>query len=289
MAASSPSRNIRSADRARLLACAAPAGVVFLAFWLLPMARLALLPASKGWETYFIVLTSPRYLTSLSQTVLLSLVVTVISLAVSAAVGLYLGHAGSVSQSPRRAWHRALLAVLTLPLSFPGVVIGFFIILLGGRQGLLVLLGQALTGQGRAFAYGLGGLVMAYVYFSLPRCIAAYTAAVEGLDHSLEEAARSLGAGFYPVLRDVWLPALWPTTVASGAIVFATSMGAFGTAFTLSTRFEVLPVTIYDEFTNYASFALAASLSLSLGLVTWGALMLARLCSGRNTHVAGMP
>lgn len=279
----------RPAHRARLVACAAPAGVVFLTFWLLPMARLALLPASRGWETYFAVLTSPRYLTSLSQTVVLSVLVTVISLAVAAAVGLYLGNSGNTARGSRRPWTRALLAVLTLPLSFPGVVIGFFIILLGGRQGLLVLLGQALTGQGRAFAYGLTGLVMAYVYFSLPRCIAAYTAAVEGLDHSLEEAARSLGAGFFQVLRDVWLPALWPTTVACGAIVFATSMGAFGTAFTLSSRFEVLPVTIYDEFTNYANFALAASLSLSLGLATWGALMLARLCGGRKASAAGMP
>ena len=49
-------------------------------------------------------------------------------------------------------------------------------------------------------------------------------------------------------------------------------MGAFGTAFTLASKFEVVPITIYNEFTNYANFALAASLSIALGLVTWAVL-----------------
>jgi hypothetical protein len=36
----------------------------------------------------------------------------------------------------------------------------------------------------------------------------------------------------------------------------------------------VLPITLYNEFTNYANFALAASLSMALGLLTWGVLRL---------------
>ena len=49
-----------------LLACIAPAAVVFAAFWLLPMVQLVLLPASKGWATYFVVLT--ERLTSIAET-----------------------------------------------------------------------------------------------------------------------------------------------------------------------------------------------------------------------------
>jgi putative spermidine/putrescine transport system permease protein len=92
----------------------------------------------------------------------------------------------------------------------------------------------------------------------------------------LEDAARSLGAARIAIARDVWLPALTPTALACGAILFATAMGAFGTAFTLSSRYEVLPITIYNEFTNYANLALAASLSLALGLITWLVLFVAR-------------
>jgi putative spermidine/putrescine transport system permease protein len=106
------------------------------------------------------------------------------------------------------------------------------------------------------------------------------------MDAQLEEAARSLGASRWQVARDVWLPELAPTTMACGAIIFATCMGAFGTAFTLASKFEVLPITIYNEFTNYANFALAASLSITLGLITWLVLFVTRQFTSGKSGVA---
>lgn len=250
-------------------ACLAPAAACFAAFWLLPMVRLVMLPADKGAATYFAVLTNGRYLQSLANTLVLSLAVTAATLLLGAAVGLYLAHRRFVGR-------RLLLSLLTLPLSFPGVIVGFFVILLGGRQGVVAQIADALTGERVTFAYGLTGLFLAYLYFSLPRAIATFTAAAESMDGALEEAARSLGAGRWRIARDVWWPALAPTTLACGAILFATAMGAFGTAFTLASKFEVLPITIYNEFTNYANFALAASLSIALGLMTWVVLFVAR-------------
>ncbi|WP_053842565.1 ABC transporter permease [Paracidovorax avenae] len=262
-------------SRALLAACAAPAVAFFAAFWLLPTALLLALPARQGWATYFAVLTNGRYLQSLLQTLGLSLAVTLATLVLGALVGITLAR----QRFPGR---QLLLSLLTLPLSFPGVIVGFFMILLGGRQGTLAGMTQAL-GWGRiTFAYGLLGLFLAYLYFSLPRAIATYTAAAGAMDAQLEEAARSLGASRWRVARDVWMPALAPTTLACGAIVFATAMGAFGTAFTLSAKFEVLPITIYDEFTNYANFALAASLSIALGLITWLVLWVSRRWAGTS-------
>lgn len=267
------------ASRTLLLACAAPAAALFAAFWLLPAARLLALPASQGAATYLAVLTNPRYLQSLLNTLLLSLAVTLVTLALGCAVGIYLAR----RDFPGR---KLLLSVLTLPLSFPGVIVGFFLILLGGRQGLVADVSSAAGLERITFAYGLLGLFLAYLYFSLPRAIATYTAAAEAMDHQLEEAARSLGASRLRIVRDVWIPELAPTTLACGAILFATAMGAFGTAFTLSSKYEVLPITIYNEFTNYANFALAASLSIALGLLTWLVLFLARQFGG-PTGAAG--
>ena len=255
------------------LACIAPAVAFFAAFWLLPIVRLVALPADKGWQTYFVVLTEAKYLTSLLNTLLLSLAVTALTLVLGAAVGIFLART-------RFTGRRVLISLLTLPLSFPGVIIGFFVILLGGRQGAIATFADSM-GLGRwTFAYGLLGLFLAYLYFSLPRAIASYAAAAEAMDRALEEAARSLGASRWHIIRDVWIPELAPTTLACGAIVFATAMGAFGTAFTLASKFEVIPITIYNEFTNYANFALAASLSITLGLVTWAALAIARKLGG---------
>ena len=136
-------------------------------------------------------------------------------------------------------------------------------------------------------AYSMWGLVLGYLYFSIPRVILTIMAAAEKLDPALEEAARSLGASSWEVIVDVILPALKPGLIASGAICFATSMGAFGTAFTLATNIDVLPMTIYTEFTLNANIAGAASLSIILGLITWIALLLARSLSGSTVAASG--
>ena len=116
---------------------------------------------------------------------------------------------------------------------------------------------------------------------------ALIVAVVLGRDPVCVEAARSLGASPWAVQRDVVLPALTPAFVASGAIAFATAMGAFGTAFTLATNIDVLPMLIYTEFTLAANFSTSAALSVGLGIITWFILALARSFSGSAVAAAG--
>ncbi len=175
---------------------------------------------------------------------------------------------------------RLVLSMLTFPLAFPGVVVGFMIILLAGRQGLIGGLTRAAGGEKLVFAYSMMGLFTGYLYFSIPRVITTIIAAAEKLDLRLEEAARSLGASSWDVMRDIVVPALSPGLVSSGAICFATSMGAFGTAFTLATNIEILPIVIYTEFTLLANIGTAAALSIVLGIITWVALSIARSAAG---------
>jgi putative spermidine/putrescine transport system permease protein len=117
--------------------------------------------------------------------------------------------------------------------------------------------------------------------------ITTVMAAAEKVDTNLEEAARSLGASPWAVTKDVLIPALKPGLVSSGAICFATSMGAFGTAFTLATDIDVLPIVIYTEFTLSANIAMASALSIFLGIITWGILTLARSAAGQTLAASG--
>jgi putative spermidine/putrescine transport system permease protein len=64
-------------------------------------------------------------------------------------------------------------------------------------------------------------------------------------------------------------------------------MGAFGTAFTLATSIDVLPILIYTEFTLIANIAMAAALSIVLGVITWVALSVARAAAGNSVAAAG--
>lgn len=260
-----------------------PALVFFAAFWLLPFAALVMMGTqpdnNSRMMAYWTIVSHLQYLRSLGTTVLLSLLVSLLAVAICAVVGCFLARHRFVGRS-------LLLAVLTFPLAFPGVVVGFLVVLLAGRQGLLAQIGLALVGERWMFAYSLSGLFIGYLYFSIPRVVMTLVAACEKLDTSLEEAARSLGANQWQVIRDVIIPGMAPALFTSGAICFATSMGAFGTAFTLGTDLNVLPLTIYGEFTNYANIATAAALSVVMGGVAWLALVLARWLAGEHREHA---
>ena len=228
----------------RLMCCAAPVVAFFAAFWLLPVVQLLRLPAQKGWATYFAVLTDSRYLHSLLNTLGLSLVVTLATLGLGAAVGITLAR-------QRFQGRKLLLSLLTLPLSFPGVIVGFFIILLGGRQGLVADVTEW-AGLGRStFAYGLSSLFLAYLYFSLPRAIAAYTAAAAAMDAQLEEAARTVGASFWQRFLGVLVPAALPAIVAGTLMVFTLSVGEFNLTWMLHTPLtRTLPVGLADSYAS---------------------------------------
>src|SRR5437667_3363556 len=240
--------------------CLLPLAVVTTAFFLLPMARLVVTGAEgpQGLAGYLAILVEPRYRATLINTVLLAAATTVVTLIVATIAGMFL-------QRHRFPGRAVLIAMLTFPLAFPGVVVGFMVIMLAGRQGLIGDVTRLLTGEKLVFAYSMAGLLTGYLYFSIPRVLLTVMAAAEKLDRRLEEAARSLGASPWQVVRDVIVPGLTPAFLSAGAICFATAMGAFGTAFTLATEIEVLPMTIYTEFTLRANIVVAAALSTILG------------------------
>lgn len=269
-------------ESARLILLATPAGIVLLTFFLAPLGQLIVVGATgeAGLANYTSIVTNSRHLTSMVATVTLAVLVTVSALAIATVAGLFLVR-------HRFSGRNLLVAALTLPLAFPGVVIGFLVILLAGRQGLLGAVSEAVTGNDIVLAYSIGGLYLGYLYFSIPRVILTVMAQAEMLDPAREEAARSLGAPTWRVVVDVVLPGLKPGLISAGSICFATAMGAFGTAFTLATDIDVLPMTIYTEFTLNANFASAASLSVVLGGVTWGALLIARRVSDTTVVTGG--
>jgi len=264
------------------LICFAPLGAFAAAFLALPLARLAgaSLETPAGAAIYLEILGNPRYLETLLNTVLVSLAATLAALGIAGTAGLFL-------ERHRFPGRSVLIAILTFPLAFPGVVVGFLIILIGGRQGLVNDISRGLFDERLVFAYSMAGLFLGYLYFSIPRVLLTVMAAAETLDRDLEDAARSLGASPWRVLLDVILPGLAPALIAAGAIAFATAMGAFGTAFTLATDIDVLPMVIYTEFTLSANIAMACALSVMLGLVTWVLLLIARSLSGTTVAAGG--
>jgi putative spermidine/putrescine transport system permease protein len=165
--------------------------------------------------------------------------------------------------------------LLSLPLAFSGVIVGFLAIVMLGRVGVIPTLSQALFGQpfGAGLAYALPGLFLAYLFFEIPRAVLALEAAFSKLDQELDAAARTLGANRWQRWWRVQLPVLRPALTGTFATTFAVSLGSFGAALILSRRFFVLPVEIFTEFTAFSNDAGACAMAIWLAgvsaLVSW--------------------
>ena len=122
----------------RLILLLLPAGIVFAAFFLLPMARLFFIGGSgkTGWAAYAAILTDSLYLDSLLSTLAVAAATTAATLVISGISGVFL-------QRHKFPGNALLVSMLTFPLAFPGVVIGFMIIMLAGRQGLIGQISEA--------------------------------------------------------------------------------------------------------------------------------------------------
>lgn len=244
-----------------------PVALLLVYFFIYPLVVLVLNSFTVHGEAttvnYTNIIRNARYRVALVNSVVLSTAVTVVSVALSTILAFVLVR-----------WHFPLkklyIGLLTFPLTFPGVVVAFMIIVLFGNTGIVPNLFRLLFGHAwtAGLSYSLTGLFLAYLYFSLPRVTMTMIGSVEKLEIHLEEAARSLGASPARVLMHITLPALSPAFLSAGALSFATSISAFGTAFTLSANFNVLPVLMYSEFTLSFHIEAASAMAVTLGVIS---------------------
>jgi putative spermidine/putrescine transport system permease protein len=226
-----------------------------------------------GLEALQAVIAAGRYRTSLVNSLTLS---------AAAAVGSVLLAAGPAWVLARRRFpgRDLLRAAISLPLTFSGVLVGFLMVVILGRVGVVPKLLGLLTGRDlfAGAAYTSAGLFLAYLYFEVPRAVMTLESAFRRFPRELDTAARALGAGPLTRLLRVGLPVLAPALRSTLAVTFSASMGSFGVALLLSKRFTVAPLEIYTEMTGFLNHEVAGALCLLLagltlavdGLLSWG-------------------
>jgi len=165
---------------------------------------------------------------------------------------------------------RVFRAILTLPMAFSGIIIGFLAVIMIGRIGFIPQLSRWLFGVplAEALAYSLTGLGIAYIWFQIPRATLTLESAILKFDWDLDSAARSLGASTQQTFRYVLLPLLTPAIVSTVAVTFSVSMGSFGVALLLLKRASVMPLEIYNQVYANLAFEMAAALSVILAIIT---------------------
>ncbi len=169
----------------------------------------------------------------------------------------------------RFAGRAVLDGLVLLPLVLPPVAIGFLLLtIFGTRAGL----GQFLWEQfGIRLVFSWTGAALASGLITLPFQVRSIQLALESADRKLNEAAATLGAGWFDRLMTVTLPLAIPGIIAGVVTAFAASLGEFGAIITFVSNIpgetRTLPLAIYTALQTPDGTAAAARLSLlSIGL-----------------------
>jgi spermidine/putrescine transport system permease protein len=95
---------------------------------------------------------------------------------------------------------------------------------------------------------GLFTMTLAHITFQIPFVALIVRARLAGLDESLQEAARDLGATRWQTFRHVTLPLLWPGILAGALLAFTLSLDDFVVSFfTTGPGATTLPILIYSS------------------------------------------
>jgi molybdate transport system permease protein len=154
-------------------------------------------------------------------------------------------------------------AVLTLPMVLPPTVLGYYIIVVLGRRGII---GSWLWDSfGVSIMFTWQGAVVAAAVVAFPLVYRSARAAFEGVDGNLENAARTLGASEPAIFFRVSLPLALRGIVAGVMLALARAMGEFGAtlmvAGNLPGKTQTLSLAVYSA-TQAGNDALANELVL---------------------------
>ncbi|WP_396269559.1 molybdate ABC transporter permease subunit [Ideonella sp.] len=150
---------------------------------------------------------------------------------------------------PRWRLARDLIdATLTLPMVLPPTVLGYYLLVLIGSQGPLGA--WLLQTFGVRLIFTWQGAVIAATIVAFPLVFKAARAAFEGVDATLEDAARSLGLSEWAVFFRVSVPLAWRGILAGLLLAFARALGEFGAtlmvAGSIAGKTQTLSIAVYE-------------------------------------------
>jgi spermidine/putrescine transport system permease protein len=164
-----------------------------------------------------------------------TLLLGVFSTIISTALGTFLGYGLSRYDFPGKKFISRLLYV---PVFIPDIVLAV----------ALLLFYSFVRNWLGLFELGLTTMTLAHVTFQIPFVAIVIRARLVGLDPSLEEAARDLGASEWQAFLHVTLPLIMPAVLASGMLAFTLSLDDFVVSFfTNGPGSTTLPILIYSS------------------------------------------
>jgi len=252
------------AIRRRLLIglVAAYAGVLVLA----PVAALVWGAFSQGLGAVASALSQPDVLHAFGLTLAIAAVVVAVHAVFGTMVAWVLARHRFRGQS-------LVNGLIDLPFAVSSVVVGYMLLLIFGRTGLL---GPLLEQWNIRVVFAVPGMVLATLFVSLPFMVRELLPVLQAFDVEQEQAAATLGASGWQTFWWVTFPALRWGVLYGVVLTFARALGEFGAVLVIGGAIQGLTetATLYvyraldqREYAGAYSAALVLGL-LSLALVT---------------------
>lgn len=191
----------------------------------------------------------------------LSLITATVAMLLSLLLGVPLAWVLARVRFPGRGLLRALVL---LPMVLPPVVGGAALLFAFGRRGLLGA--PIYDATGFLLPFSTWGVIAANTFVAMPFLVITVEAGLRSADRRHEDAAATLGAGRWLVLRRITLPSIAPSIVAGAALAWARALGEFGATVTfagnLQGRTQTLPLAVFLSLETDREAAIALSLVL---------------------------
>ena len=175
----------------------------------------------------------------------LSLRVAVIATAISLLVGLGLAYLLARHNFRGR---EMLDSMITLPIVLPPTVLGYYLLVVLGRDSAFGRGFEAVFGFPLVFTWQAA--VVAAAFHSVPLLVKSARAALESVDRNVENAARTLGASEGRIFFQITLPLARRSVLAATVFAFARALGDFGVTIMIAGnipgRTQTMAVAIYD-------------------------------------------
>ena len=185
------------------------------------------------------------------------------------AANTVLGTAAGYLLARKRFPGRKLLdTVLILPMVLPPTVLGYYLLVLTGKQSFIGRWLEQTFGISLIFTWQ--GAVLAATAVTFPLVCKPARAAFEEVNPQLEQAARVLGLGEWAVFLRVTLPLAWRGILAGLLLAFARALGEFGAtlmiAGSIPNQTQTLSIAVY-EAVQAGDDALATKLVILISAV----------------------
>jgi len=139
-----------------------------------------------------------------------------------------------------------LESIITLPLVLPPSVIGYGLLVVIGKNGLI---GKILSSIGLTIIFTWWAAVLAATVVAFPLMYQSVKAAFKSVDMNYEKAARTLGASEIRIFLTISLPLAWPGIIAGLFMSFARALGEFGATLMVAGNIpgqtQTIPLAIY--------------------------------------------